>query len=353
MAEDFPKHVFEDIRGSDFEKYNKKGVSEDFVTENFKDVGWYCYRPVDDTGIDLVARKNVCPCYHTRWNDKPEERCETCQTDLITITRFIQIKAREEKDDQIGVTLDSKDFRGDPRHVFLFYGDATNDFFIMPIYSYLRIFKEHEALRKTTFGNPSFRRENNRVYYKKIMSAAGKYEYVWTGGGANANLSKYMNTNGIEILSNPYFDINLDSFCAKISKMRFDILHDYSSGDELKHLLEATKRKVTPIQNSHKRIIKKWQNAATGSNAKKIHFKKKNESKKKLEDAQAKVLLKMQQLEKTYQDFLDKKASNRPDDILAMRRRNRDKFRITNQNNNELIQSVNDYWKLFRGLEPL
>ena len=28
MAEDFPKHVFEDIRGSDFEKYNKNLFSK-------------------------------------------------------------------------------------------------------------------------------------------------------------------------------------------------------------------------------------------------------------------------------------------------------------------------------------
>jgi hypothetical protein len=68
MKKVFPKEVFEDIKGSDFKKYNKKGVSEDFVTENFKAIGWKCFRPFDDTGVDLVVRKEVCPDNHTKWN---------------------------------------------------------------------------------------------------------------------------------------------------------------------------------------------------------------------------------------------------------------------------------------------
>ena len=63
---DFPVKVFEDIEGSDFEKHNKKQVTEDFVTENFKEIGWSVYRPASDTGIDLIAIKRMCPKNHTK-----------------------------------------------------------------------------------------------------------------------------------------------------------------------------------------------------------------------------------------------------------------------------------------------
>ncbi len=56
----FPKKIFEDIKGTDFQKHNKKHVTEDFVTENFKACFWNVYRPFNDTGIDLIATKNVC-----------------------------------------------------------------------------------------------------------------------------------------------------------------------------------------------------------------------------------------------------------------------------------------------------
>ena len=79
-----------------FAKYNKKGVSEDFVTENFKELGWSCFRPYLDIGVDLVARKEVCPKNHTEWDTiEKQAQCSECGSTLITITRFIQIKTRE------------------------------------------------------------------------------------------------------------------------------------------------------------------------------------------------------------------------------------------------------------------
>ena len=60
----FPFNPFDDILPSDFNKLNKKNVTEDFVEENFKEFGWEVFTPFTDTGIDRIILKKICPNNH-------------------------------------------------------------------------------------------------------------------------------------------------------------------------------------------------------------------------------------------------------------------------------------------------
>ncbi|EMI09201.1 type I restriction-modification system endonuclease subunit beta [Anoxybacillus gonensis] len=232
----FPNpRIFEDIDATDFSKHNKKHVTEDFVAENFKDVGWRVYRPFNDTGIDLIAKKFVCPDGHTKWNQNltKEMTCSECGKSLIEITRFIQVKTREVKQVKtreakgekffFGYTLKSKDFRTDPRHVFLLYSDFTMDFIILPMYDYLNLFYTNQSLGSTHFSTPSFRQGNNKL---NGLSKDKNDNWVWSG----VSFNEFVNEKGMDKLSCPIYDIELESYTKKIQELKFSLFYRYSPG---------------------------------------------------------------------------------------------------------------------------
>ncbi len=115
----FPVQVFEDIDPTKFTKHNKKHVSEDFVIENLKRLGWHVYRPLDDLGIDFIATKRVCPENHTKWYESVDNKCSTYWNRTIEITRLIQVKTKEDKEknkNKFGYTLRPKDIITYPRY---------------------------------------------------------------------------------------------------------------------------------------------------------------------------------------------------------------------------------------------
>jgi len=379
MNEVFPINVFEDVKPQEFSKHNKKGVTEDFVTENFKELGWKCFRPLDDSGVDLVVRREVCPKNHTRWNDVIDGKCGKCGEDLITITRFVQIKAREEEDDDrsIGITLSSKDFRGDPRHVFLIYADAKTDFFVIPIYRYLRIFKENEIAQKF-FGVPAFRRGNHRVYFKETVNNVPHYaskdqkRYCF-GPNGSGDLTKFMNDVGLEIMSDPEIENDFVSFCEKTSKIKFDILHDYSPGRELDFLLQlkSVDKKIKEKESLWKKKKLEYSKAKKGSKKRTLAYKVKNKASQEKKKAEQSKKIKKEQLltkyKSHYKKFLEMKSKKIPREIVTMRDENRKKFVNHNEKSSiekvrenwdtktktSLKKSINDFWKLYKGQEQL
>jgi ribosomal protein L40E len=223
----FPINVFEDIKGDSFLKHNKKHVTEDFVTENMKEMGWNVYRPFNDTGIDLIATKNICSkCYNDIFLKVEGDNCQKCGSKFIEVKRFIQVKAREIKgeDNRIfGYTLKSKDFRTDPRHVFLLYSDYSKDFLFINTYEYLKIFKGHSDIGQSHFSTPSFRKGNN-----KLNSLRRDSENNWTWGGISFNT--FLNENGLIAISNPDYDLNLDKYVCEIAKLKSDLFYNFKKG---------------------------------------------------------------------------------------------------------------------------
>lgn len=235
VEQEFPFNVFEDVEPSEFLKHNKKQVTEDFVLENLNEVGWDVYRPFVDTGIDLIAERYVCTEGHTKWHtiyEKGEIICRECESILIKITRFIQVKTREIKGDDstpqyFGYTLKSKDFRTDPRHVFLLYSDHSLDFLIIPVYDYLKIFYENQSMGKTHFQVPSFRQGNNKVNSLQYKNN----NWFWKGRGSiKVSFNQFVNQEGLSLMMNPKYDINLEYYIKKTSKLKIDLFLKYSKG---------------------------------------------------------------------------------------------------------------------------
>ena len=233
---DFPIKVFEDIEGSDFEKHNKKQVTEDFVTENFKEIGWSVYRPVSDTGIDLIAIKRMCPKNHTKIDTAyPDsiKKCKECGEKLIQVKRFIQVKARQLKGDPkgsqfFGYTLASKHFRTDPRHVILLYSDYSDEFLLIPMYEYLKIFYENKSMGKSHFGTPAFRQGNNKLNSLRKEDN----HWSWKSKSSKVSFDEFVNAKGLEKISNCDYDTRFNEFQKKITEMKFDMFFYYSRGRE-------------------------------------------------------------------------------------------------------------------------
>ncbi len=232
---DFPVKVFEDIEGSDFEKHNKKQVTEDFVTENFKEIGWSVYRPASDTGIDLIAIKRMCPKNHTDVfeNTKNIKKCRKCKEELIQVKRFIQVKTRELKGDSdtnqfFGYTLASKHFRTDPRHVILLYSDYSKEFISIPMYNYLKIFHDNESMGKTHFGTPSFRKGNNKLNSLRKENN----HWGWRTRSSQVSFDEFVNEKGLKKISNCDYDTKFEKYQKKITKMKLDLFFSYSRGRE-------------------------------------------------------------------------------------------------------------------------
>ena len=241
----FPINVFEDIKGESFLKHNKKHVTEDFVTENMKEIGWSVYRPLNDTGIDLIATKNVCPvCYKEFYFGVESGKCGKCASELIQIKRFIQVKAREIKgaDDRVfGYTLKSKDFRTDPRHVFLLYSDYSKDFLFINTFEYLKFFSEHKEIGQSHFSNPSFRKGNN-----KLNSLRRDSENNWKWGEISFN--HFLNENGLIAISNPDYDLNLPLYVSEIARLKSALFYNFKKGRE-KNLASISKEKEQQLND--------------------------------------------------------------------------------------------------------
>ena len=202
----FPKNPFEDIKPSDFNKLNKKHVTEDFVEENFASLGWDVSVPFNDTGIDRIIIKTVCPKGHTKLDENLRNKpCPVCKSDGIEIIRFIQVKTRQLKNNIFGFTLKSKDMRIDPRHVYLLYSDNTTadkqDFLIVSVKDYLKFFKDNNM---NPFAPTSFRKGNNKLNSLKYNPTIDK----WSWGRHDWEM--FRNVKGLSKIQSPKIEQNFD-----------------------------------------------------------------------------------------------------------------------------------------------
>lgn len=269
MNKNFPVNVFRDIEPQDFNKFNKKEVTEDFVAENFKLIGWNVYKPFVDTGIDLIITKNVCPEGHTKWNEntKGNNICNQCGKDLILIKRFIQIKTRELKEEDtskgkqfFGYTLKSKDFRTDPRHVFLLYSDFSSDFLLFTVYDYLKLFQQYEAVGRTHFANNSFRVGNNKLNFIKYNKKNKKWSLVYgKGKSSSIDLDNFLNEKGVEEISNPQLDLRLNDLIEETAKIKCDLFYRFQYQKE-KTETEENYNKFIEKVNSAVENLRKYNN---------------------------------------------------------------------------------------------
>ena len=221
----FPSNPFPDVLPSDFHKLNKKHVSEDYVGENFRLINWEVYSPFNDTGIDRVISKDVCPNGHTKYNENlNQKQCPTCKSDPLKIYRFIQVKTRELKgsgSDLFGYTLKTKDFRTDPRHIFLFYSDHTNDFLLLSVYDYLEFFKRNSF---NDHSAPTFKQgngKNNSLRYNLTS-------HSWSFKGVS--WEDFKNVNGVTRMQNPKYDIDIRKYMKSIVSLKNDLFYTFSGG---------------------------------------------------------------------------------------------------------------------------
>ena len=228
-----PFNPFEDVNPSAFNKLNKKHVTEDFVEENFKNLGWEVYKPFNDTGIDRIIIKNVCPKGHTDITENLKSQCPICNEESIQIIRFIQIKTRELKKQIFGFTLKSKDIRIDPRHVYLLYSDKTTedrqDFFIVPVKDFLEFVSKNNL---NVFSSTSFRKGNNKLNSLKYHENEDCWKwsgYLW---------EKFRNCLGLKNLQDPAIDMNLDAEITKTRKISDQLQFDFSKGETYSTSLE-------------------------------------------------------------------------------------------------------------------
>lgn len=201
----FPTNPFEDIKPSDFNKLNKKHVTEDFVEENFKRLNWEVLKPFNDTGIDRIIIKTVCPNGCTKVDENIKNKnCNVCGSPGIEILRFVQVKTRQLKKDIFGFTLKSKDIRIDPRHIYLLYSDNTTDekqdFLMLSVKEYLQFFLNN---RMNPFASMSFRKGNNKLNSLKY----NRRKDSWSWG--THSWEQYRNIQGLIKIQSPVMDLDL------------------------------------------------------------------------------------------------------------------------------------------------
>lgn len=252
----FPMNPFEDIKPSDFNKLNKKHVTEDFVEENFKNFGWKVYKPFNDTGIDRIILKSVCPKGHTKVNENlGNKNCPVCNSKGLEITRFVQVKTRQLKNNIFGFTLKSKDIRIDPRHVYLLYSDktteSTQDFLIVPVKEYLT-FLDSSSINP--FSSTSFRKGNNKLNSLKYDPRKDK----WSWGKESWEL--FRNINGLEKIQSLEIDLNLNELLFETRRLADKLQRQFTKGSSYsdkteKIINDELKSKLTQY-SSEKEIIK-------------------------------------------------------------------------------------------------
>ena len=257
---DFPRNPFEDVNPSDFNKLNKKEVTEDFVGENFKALGWDVYRPFTDTGIDRIIVKLVCPNSHTALDGNLKTgKCSVCGSKPIEIIRFVQVKTRKLKKNIFGFTLKPKDIRIDPRHVFLLYSDNTTnskqDFLIVPVKELLSFFKNSNT---NPFSNKSFRRGNNKINSLKY----NQIKNTWTWNGLS--WEEFRNINGLMLLQNPQVDLKIIEEIDSTRKIANELQNSFSKGQSYS---ERTERIV------NNQLAQKMKKYADKNNILEVRFK--------------------------------------------------------------------------------
>tara|TARA_B110000467_G_C18297614_1_gene469077 strand:- start:514 stop:1527 length:1014 start_codon:yes stop_codon:yes gene_type:complete len=266
MSQRFPSNPFEDVQPSEFNKYTKKHASEHFLDENFRKIGWEVFEPFTDTGIDRIIRKKICPNNHTKYDDVTNniKKCE-CGEPLKTITRFLQIKTRKLdtkknaknlellKYRYLGYTLESADFRTDPRHVFVFYSDNTTktqqDVHIIPIADYLQFFIDNDipnangnSPANTQFAVRSFREgqgKDNFLFYKPdntwVYNPQGRSKKDASGNivGKISNeipFNDWLNEKGLEKISNHVIENDMITLQDTITTQKLQLFYRFTKG---------------------------------------------------------------------------------------------------------------------------
>ncbi|MBA7539579.1 hypothetical protein ES705_31859 [subsurface metagenome] len=217
----FPINPFPDVNPQEFNKLNKKRVTEDFVSENFIAIGWEVFEPFTDTGIDRIITKKICPNNHTSLFEDLKEKCPICKSKPIEITRYVQVKTRALKKGIFGFTLKSKDIRIDPRHVFVLYCDTTIDFLILPIFDYLNFFKTKDM---NPFAPTSFRKGNYKLNSLRYNFDSNH----WSWG--RHSWESYRNIDGLKRIQNPSIDLNIEAETIKTRELSNEMLTKFSAG---------------------------------------------------------------------------------------------------------------------------
>jgi hypothetical protein len=267
MSIRFPSNPFKDVEPSEFNKYNKKHASEHFLDENFRKNGWQVFEPFTDTGIDRIIRKKICPNNHTKYDHKTDkiDECEGCGEPLKRITRFLQIKTRKLgtknisknlellKYQFLGYTLQSADFRTDPRHVFLFYSDNTTetqqDVHIIPIADYLQFFINNDTMTprgaspaNSQFAVTSFREgdgKDNHLFYKPdntwVYNPQGRSKKDASGNivGKISNeipFNDWLNEKGLEKISNHVIENDMITLQNTITTHKLQLFYRFTKG---------------------------------------------------------------------------------------------------------------------------
>jgi len=233
--DDFPTNPFEDIPPVSFNKLNKKEVTEDFVAENFRLLGWTIYKPFTDTGIDRILVKSVCPDNHTKLNENIEGgKCNKCGKDPIEIFRFIQIKTRGLRENVFGFTLKTKDIRIDPRHFYILYSDRTTnekqDFLIISIEELLKFFHNSDI---NPFQSKAFRTGNNKLNSLKYDLASDKW--MW----GRDSWEQFRNWKGLEKMQDPDMDNKLRVHISCTRELANKLQIVFSAGNSYSQDLET------------------------------------------------------------------------------------------------------------------
>ena len=231
----FPSNPFEDIKPSDFNKLNKKNVTEDFVEENLKELAWDVFIPFNDTGIDRIAIKTVCPDGHTEIDGNlRNQKCSKCGKSGIEIIRFIQIKTRQLKNNVFGFTLKSKDVRIDPRHIYFLYSDNTTkdkqDFIIISVKDFLSFFNSKNI---NPFAPTSFRKGNNKLNSLKYDPVNDR----WSWGSYDWEL--FRNLEGMKKIQYPKIDLNLANEIMETRHLANKLLRSFSKGQTYSESMET------------------------------------------------------------------------------------------------------------------
>lgn len=231
----FPINPFPDVMPSDFNKLNKKKVTEDFVSENLKTMGWDVYDPFTDTGIDRIISKKVCPKGHTPINKSEDSICKTCGEKTIDVVRFVQIKTRALRNGIFGFTLKSKDIRIDPRHLFVLYCDTIPDFLFVSVYEYLTFF---DSIGNNPFSSTSFRKGNNKLNSLKFHAD----EKTWSWNGHS--WEKFRNANGLKLIQSPAIDLGIKKLTENTRALSNQLLMKFSAGSSYPVTLEVSINKL-------------------------------------------------------------------------------------------------------------
>jgi hypothetical protein len=275
MSIKFPNNVYPLVNPKDYFKFYKVNFSEDYVGENFRQMGWDVYAPIQDKGIDRIVVKYVCPEGHTKVNENLRgKKCniESCGLESMKITRLIQIKTRkiikdnsvntEDALDQkafLGYTFKPKDFITDPRVCFLLFSDWTNNFLIFPINKFMNLMRD-KSDDNAYFKSASFKQGNDK---KNNIFLINSNWYL--GSDKNkTDLSEFIDLKGLEGISEAFIENNIKNLSKEILKIKeedfLDIGHtetiqEHMSEEELKSLKIKMKELKIDDQEYFKNLI--------------------------------------------------------------------------------------------------